>query len=322
MTIFTVISCIFVIKKIGRPPFPLLILVASLVLSGCQSTSIISSNDNKTHNFSRPTPSSLIYNEESNYSKIPEVRIISNEWGTGNPEDILAVLTSVAEILFPLGGKSPYNSIWVSHSEHGPIVLYQRGKDGQYIVNLNTQDRYWCQYAFQFSHEIGHILCGYKDGDSSNLWFEETLGEVASLYALLRLEESWKQSPPYPHWKDYAPEFTKYAEERIKKYENEIPADLNAWFQANKQSLRNEPVDRPRNVSLAIRLLPLFDKFPEGWSACAFLNEKKSKTPHSFDSYLSDWYEACPLPEHKSFVQKIGAKFGFTLPFKEDFYQD
>jgi hypothetical protein len=228
------------------------------------------------------------------------------------------VLTSVAEILFPLGGKPPYNSIWVSRSEQGPIVLYQRGKEGQYIVKLNTQDRFWCQYAFQFSHEIGHILCGYKDGDPSNLWFEETLGEVASLYVLLRMEEAWKQSPPYPHWKDYAPEFTKYAEERIKKYENEIPADLHVWFHANKQSLRNEPVDRSRNVSLAIRLLPIFNKFPVGWSACAFLNEKKSKTPRSFTSYINDWYQACPLPEQRDFVKKIAGHFGIRLPFQKD----
>ena len=322
MIIFTVILCIFIIKLIGFRPFPLFILATSLVLSGCQSTSIISSTDNKAQNISQRRPSSLSYNDEFNSSKIPEIRIISNDWGAGNHEDILAVLTSVAEIIFPLGGKAPYNAVWVSRSEQGPIVLYQRGKEGQYIIKLNTQDRYWCQYAFQFSHELGHILCDYRDGDSSNLWFEESIGEVASLFALLRLEKSWTQSPPYPHWKDYAPEFTKYAKERIKKYENEIPKNLAAWFERNKELLCKEPVDRPRNVSLAIRLLPLFDKSPVGWSACAFLNEKKSKTPRSFDSYLSDWYEACPLPEQKSFVQKIGTKFGFTLPFKEDFYQD
>jgi hypothetical protein len=255
---------------------------------------------------------------DKNFSNIPAIRIISKNWGTGNHQDIVAVLRSVAEILFPLGGKPHYNDIWVSRSEQGPIVLYQRGKEGQYIVKLNTKDRYWCQYGFQFSHEIGHILCGYKDGDASNLWFEETLGEVASLYALLRLEESWIHSPPYPHWKDYAPEFTKYAEERIKKYENEVPSDLTTWFRRNKQNLRNEPMDRPRNVSLAIRLLPLFDKFPEGWSACAFLNEKKSKTSRSFTSYLNDWYEMCPLLEQKSFIKKIAGNFGIKLPFQKD----
>ena len=190
MIIFTVISCIFIIKLIGFRPFPLFILATSLVLSGCQSTSIISQV--KSAEFFS-TKTKFINTEEFNSSKIPELRIISDDWGEGNTEDILAVLTSVAEIMFPLGGKAPYNAIWVSRSEQGPIVLYQRGKEGQYIIKLNTQDRYWCQYAFQFSHELGHILCDYRDGDSSNLWFEESIGEVASFFALLRMEKSWKQ---------------------------------------------------------------------------------------------------------------------------------
>ena len=67
-----------------------------------------------------------------------------------------------------------------------PIVLFKRGPRGGSSL-LNTSDRYWCQYAFQFAHEIGHILCRYKDGDSTNKWFEETLCETASLYAL----EAW-----------------------------------------------------------------------------------------------------------------------------------
>ena len=183
---------------------------------------------------------------------------------------------------------------------------------------MNTQDRYWCQYAFQFSHELGHILCGYRDGDASNLWFEETIGEVASLYALLRLEGSWKKSPPYPHWKEYASEFTKYANQRMKKYEDTIPADLPSWFRANEAKLSKEPVDRPRNVSLAIRLLPFFDKSPLGWSACAFLNENKTKKPRSFTAYMNDWYQSCPLQEQRDFVKKIATTFGIKLPFKRD----
>ena len=278
------------------------------------SIAVPNNNENLEASDEELAETHIHHNVEFNKSFVPEIRIISNDWGTGHTKDIIKVLTSVGEILLPLGGNKPYPPLWVGKSEKGPIVLYQRGKKGEYIINLNTQDRYWCQYAFQFSHEIGHILCGYKEGNSSNLWFEETLSEVASLYVLLRLEESWKRSPPYPHWKEYAPEFTKYANERIKKYENEIPKNLKTWFKMERESLANEPLDRPRNVCLATRLIPLFNQFPEGWSACAFLNEKKSNATRSFKVYLNDWYESCPLPEQKSFVKKIGAKFGFALP--------
>ena len=118
-------------------------------------------------------------------------------------------------------------------------------------------------------------------------------------------------------WPEKAPDIN-IVQKYIKKYENEIPSDLAVWFTANKQTLSKEPIDRPRNASLAIRLLPLFDKFPEGWSACAFLNEKKSKTPRSFVSYLSDWYKTCPLPEQKNFVKKIALKFGIKLSSQRD----
>lgn len=218
--------------------------------------------------------------------------------------------------------KQPYAPIWVGRSKKGPIVLYQRGKGGEYLVNLNTKDHYWCQYAFQFSHEIGHILCGYRDGDSSNLWFEETLGEVASLYTLLRLEKEWEKSPPYPHWKEYAKEFTKYAEERIKKYRNEVPEDLEEWFVQNEISLAKEPVNRPRNVALAIRLLPLFDKFPEGWAACSYLNEKKSKESKSFTFHLNDWFLSCPHQAQKKFIGKVASQFGILLPFNQNSDKD
>ena len=48
----------------------------------------------------------------------------------------------------------------------------------------------------QFSHEIGHILCGYREGDQSNHWFEETICETAPLFALGKLSEDWKTSHP------------------------------------------------------------------------------------------------------------------------------
>ena len=259
---------------------------------------------------------------DSNFSLVPEIRIISDDWGSGNPKDILKVLISVAEILFPLGGNQPYHPVWVGKSEKGPIVLYQRGKKGEYIVNLNSQDRYWCQYAFQFGHEIGHILCGFKDGNSSNLWFEETLCEVASLYTLLHLEKKWAETPPYPHWKEYGAEFTKYAQKRMLKYESEIPKDMENWFQENTEALLMNPVDRPRNVALAVRLLPLFERFPEGWQACAFLNEKKSMETKSFYSYLNDWYESCRNPKQKKFVKRIALKFGFKLSLKKNLNND
>ena len=37
--------------------------------------------------------------------------------------------------------------------------------------------------------------------------------------------------------------------------------DLESWLDDNTATLAAEPINRPRNVALAVRLLPLFDKF-------------------------------------------------------------
>ena len=315
-------SCPFknkiITKAVAPPLFFILLFPFWFWLFSCSSSSVFLTSAGKQDFDELISARTWEKNSEINASSIPKIKIISKDWGNGHPKDIHEILKSVAEILFPLGGKKPYDPIWVGKSENGPIILYQRGKKGEYIINLNTQDRYWCQYAFQFSHEVGHILCNYREGNSSNLWFEETLCEVASLYSLLRLEKKWEHNPPYPQWKDYGPEFTKYAQQRMIKYQNEIPDNLERWLDDNTATLAAEPINRPRNVALAVRLLPLFDKFPEGWSACAFLNEKKSKKAKNFYSYMNEWYFSCPTKKKKEFVKKIANEFGFKLPLEND----
>ncbi len=77
--------------------------------------------------------------------------------------------------------------VLVSKGAHGPIVLFKKGENGEHLIKLATEKLHWAQYAYQFSHEICHVLCGYENDHQGNLWFEETLCETASLYCLRRM---------------------------------------------------------------------------------------------------------------------------------------
>ena len=114
------------------------------------------------------------------------------EWWCSNRHP--KVLDSVTRQIWPFVQLEKLDPICVNRSRTGPIVLYERGKQGEYLVKLNTEKTYWCQYAFQFAHELGHIICGYKKGDRSNLWFEETICETASLFVLRRMTKEWKKN--------------------------------------------------------------------------------------------------------------------------------
>lgn len=199
---------------------------------------------------------------------------------------------------------------------HGePITLFERNPRREIVIQLDTGDRLWCQYAYQFTHEFCHVLCGFKPGDSSNQWFEETLCELASLYAIRGMARSWRTNPPYPHWRDYGDALRDYADQAMSRrsHAGEIARiGLAAFFTRHEAALRSLPLDRDLTGSIAVVLLDSFEKRPQHWGAVRWLNARKTETVRSFDTYLADWMETVP-DEHRPFVVEIAGLFGRTI---------
>ena len=244
---------------------------------------------------------------------IPEIVVKPNIWSGASTQDIEQVLNSTARQIWPYAGNGSAVTILVERSRTGPIVLYRRGEKGEYLVHLDTEKTFWSQYAFQFAHELGHIICGYKKGDRSNLWFEETICETASLFVLRKMTAEWKTSPPYPNWKAYGPEFAQYAQNRMKKHPWSNKLTVAEWYKKQKPSLMSKPTNRSRNVQLAIKLLPFFEQDPSRWSACTFLNKDKAHKKLSFKNYLNNWTINCLTLKQKKFVKEISQLFGFEI---------
>ena len=241
------------------------------------------------------------------------IRVAKKGWGGGSKADVHAVLASAAGTLTPLFPGRTLKPIEVSHHEDSPIVLFRRGPRGEYLVRLNAKNTYWSQYAFQFAHEVGHILCNYAEYKDANKWFEEMLAELASLYALRRMAETWKKKPPYGNWKSYAPALRKYADERMTKQRLPGGTTLAKWFPKSEAALRKSATRRGDNTKIAGALLPLFEKTPEHWEAVGWINTVKDEPDRSFEKYLTDWRAACPK-KHRLFVEKVAERFGVTLP--------
>ena len=84
------------------------------------------------------------------------------------------------------------------------------------------------------------------------------------------------------------------------RYEKEIPGNLENWFQGNIETLHVNPVDRPRNVALAIRLLPFLKDFQKV-GELVLLNDKKSMK-RKFFSYMNDCTNLVRI-RNKNFVK-------------------
>ncbi len=190
----------------------------------------------------------------------------------------------------------------------GPIVLFKRGKQGEYFVRLNTGETYWSQYIYQFAHETCHILCRYREGDESNKWFEESLCELASLFVLRQMADRWEKQPLFAHWKGYEKSMRTYAEDRMKL--GLLPANktLAQWRREHAEALTKNATDRDRNQVVAVALLPLFEKTPEHWEAVWHLNEGDVRKVRTFEEHLLNWHENTPK-KRQAFVRSIAAAF-------------
>jgi hypothetical protein len=238
-------------------------------------------------------------------------------WGTARVGDIETVLSSVADALLPYFPQHASDRVLVAASEHGPSVLFEKSTDGAYRVLLNVRDTRWDQFAYQFSHELCHIFTNYEHREighgavaRDHQWFEETLCEAVSLFALDRVASNWEHSPPYPHWKDYAPAFREYGTRLLSERHRHLPPNksIAEWYGENQAALRSNPYLREKNELLATALLPLLENVPGGFEAISYLNREKSSSDRGFRAYLESWYRCCP-EQSRDFVSQVIALF-------------
>ncbi|MBM83025.1 MAG: hypothetical protein CMJ78_20890 [Planctomycetaceae bacterium] len=239
------------------------------------------------------------------------VMVVPGDWGGSQLEDIRKVCLSSAEAIWaelPGDGLAP---IQVHRSKNGPISLYQRGAGREYIVKLDTGANAWAQCAFQFAHEFCHVLCNYRNVPNQQLWFEETLCEVASLYSLRRMGETWKTKPPYRNWSSYSAALANYAANRINKLDTE-KTTIAEFYKKHESKLQESAGQRELNGYIAVKLLPMFEKNASAWQTVRYINLGPKEENESFKAYLSGWHDRVPS-KHKPFVKELANEFGVEL---------
>ena len=245
------------------------------------------------------------------------IRVQAGGFGGASPADITAVLQSAAGELLRYWPETRLPSIDVYHRADHPQTDSRRSAGNRIAIGLTARDTHWAQYSFQFAHEYCHALINYGNDDGAvardwryaNLWLEESLCETASLFTLRALSRSWLIAPPYAVWRNYAPWFSAYAEERLALTEHHLSAGTPfvVWFRANQAVLRQDASGRDRNTIVAAQLLPIFEKEPRGWGALAFFS-RPANPNQSLSQHFSRWRSRCPR-ELRSFVTKIEEVF-------------
>lgn len=245
---------------------------------------------------------------------MPEYRVDTTGFNA-REDDIRAVLDSAGRELWRHFPDHRIEPFVVVRGESGPITLFERNERREIVIQLHTDGMFWSQYAYQFAHEFCHVVCGARPGDRSNLWFEETLCELASLAVMRGMARTWRTDPPYPNWRDYRDSLRDYADDAIRRrphVDEIVRLGLPVFYRRHEAQLRGNPVDRDMNGSIAVVLLGAFEARPERWEAVRWLNTGKTEATRSFDGYLGDWHAAVP-ERHRAFVEDVAALFGRRL---------
>jgi hypothetical protein len=233
------------------------------------------------------------------------------DWNGARPQDVEAVLRSAGRALLRHAPQAAIPPLEI-RPRGGPIVLFERTPTGAVRMHLNTGGNLWSQYAFQFGHELCHVLCRFDRDRTAHKWFEESLCETASLFVLRRMAEEWSHDPPYPNWRTYAPRLADYAEKRLAASPLHAGDSLAEWFRAHHDRLVSRPTDREQNLAVASALLPLFEARPSRWAAVEWLNAGGPQEPRPFREHLLDWRRHAP-PAHAADIEAIAAAFGERL---------
>jgi hypothetical protein len=250
------------------------------------------------------------------------IRVVSGEWGNAQPDDIEVLLNAVAAEMIKHFPGQRLDPIVVSSSQYGPVVLYQKGPQGEYQVHLAAKGNHWAEYVYEFSHELFHILARYEyhaiSQRARHQWFEEMLCETVSLYMLKHFSLTWEQSPPRSEWKDYAPDLYKFTQRALTEPHRRLPRNTSfqTWFQENGLALATKPYLREKNELVATFFLPLLEQNPD-WRAVAYLNLNVPQGESSFYDHLAHWYRQTPTP-HKQFVAQSMRLFHFKEPAEDD----
>ncbi|MCL2743903.1 MAG: hypothetical protein FWE67_08630 [Planctomycetaceae bacterium] len=259
----------------------------------------------------------------------PGLYVQTGVWGNAREDNVKAVLQSVLDVY-----SDAYGGDYVLRRQKVTTVTKTAGipmaLSNLSEIHLNTTNMFWCQYIYQFAHELYHYTCGILIAQTRHQWFEEMLAEMHSLFVLDMLAEKWKTNAPYPNWVDFAPEIRRYYENVTKN--SDIGLDerkLAALFKENRKILESKatipydktagkPDENAEGIRFAYTFAPVlykevFRNNPDAWEALKVLHAMGKCGELTFEEYLSRWYKQCGTAGKKSVVKKTASVMGVEL---------
>src|SRR6185312_68066 len=151
---------------------------------------------------------------------------LGGEWAMGAPGPALPVATRMREACLSgvrlLSDRQPRRLRVDQHGTGPPSVWLQTRDPDLAVVNIDVPAHDWPRLAYQFGHELGHVLCNsWGWGSKPRLpcqWLEESMVEALSLHGLGRLADSCEAAPLFPGDRLFPATLRKYRRFLLDRY--------------------------------------------------------------------------------------------------------
>jgi hypothetical protein len=222
---------------------------------------------------------------------------LGGEWG-GSRVGATAVITRVRQVALAgmrlVSDRQPDQLRVDDHASGPPAVWLHDDPPKTAWVIVDIGQRAWCQLAYQFGHELGHVLCNSwgplaKPAPPSQ-WLEEALAEAFSIRGLGLLAASWERDPPFPGDGGYAKYIRQYRADLIAKYQRAAPPgpDLAACYRTHCRDFTQGKGD-----AMVLAVVTEMERDPVGVEDLGALNRWPARSAVPVAQYLALWQQSC-----------------------------
>ncbi len=182
-----------------------------------------------------------------------------------------------------------------------PAVWLHSDRSSTAWIIINIGESAWMQLAYQFGHELGHVMVNswqpHAKPKPPTQWLEEALAEAFSLRGLGRLAKSWKQDPPFPGDHKFGDGIAAYRDDIVQRYsklgaEQGLPRDSAAWFKQHRAEIEVAGLN-PYAQAASLAILAEYERHPDCVEALGALNRWPGRTGLPLEEYLRQWKASC-----------------------------
>ena len=231
---------------------------------------------------------------------------VQGAWPGSLPNAALTVVTRMREACLTgvrlISDRQPDRLRVDDHTAGPPAVwLHFDGiKMAWVIVDIGPSD--WSKLAYQFGHELGHVLSNSWGPDAQPRnpcqWLEEALVESFSIRGLGLLAASWSANPPFPGDSAFGAAIGEYRANLLADYgtaatQQGATASLSAWFRTRRGSLELDGGVVGAARESVPTIVGELTADPACIEAFGALNRWPERTGVPFEDYLQRWERSC-----------------------------